>query len=530
MAVAGEYGQSELTVRLALMQDDLHHVKFVLSEEACLEHLLMLRFGSSEFKCPACSCVSHFLPAVKRRACLCDQCGYAVYPAHGTPLEKLRIALKDWYAAIYFLTSNQMSAQDLVRRLGISEAALEQLKREMRPAASPVTPAISIGRWQAEIYRFVAMLVGVGSGADLQPAASRTPKNGPHAHAEPSPRSRNRDPLAEGQRSTPLTSWRFAASGLLAGVMIASAVAIGLQQLNRPSVTEDAELPTLSPMPPRPSIMIAAVEEDIAGAKAAVEEITKTRASVTAPALVEMPAPRPNDTTIASTGKPNDVLRFGPIQVRRHVAETVVRASRIVGADPTLLMAVADKESSFATEVKAKTSSAEGLYQFIEQTWLGTLDEFGEKHGYKREADLIVRLNNYWTVSDPRERSRILDMRRDPYLSALLAGEMLRRDTLQLERKLGRHLTGGEIYLLHFLGPRDAQSFITQVAGGSNLIAADILRKPAEANRSIFYDREGGKTVSEVHQSFEKMIGTRIERYRAVREFEPGPPITEAQQ
>ena len=64
-------------------------------------------------------------------------------------------------------------------------------------------------------------------------------------------------------------------------------------------------------------------------------------------------------------------------------------------------MAVADKESSFATEVKAKTSSATGLYQFIERTWLGVIAEFGEKHGLAREARSIVRVNGQYTVARP---------------------------------------------------------------------------------------------------------------------------------
>jgi hypothetical protein len=181
-------------------------------------------------------------------------------------------------------------------------------------------------------------------------------------------------------------------------------------------------------------------------------------------------------------------------------------------------MAVADKESSFSTAVRAKTSSAEGLYQFIEQTWFGTLREFGEKHGYGKEAQAIVRNpNNRFTVADAAERERILDLRREPYLAALMAGEMLRRDTLRIEAKIGRHLTGGEIYLVHFLGPDGAQTFIAQFGADPDKEAAALLPKPAEANKSIFYDKEGGLSVAEVKDKFEKMISSRLDRYREVR-------------
>ena len=193
----------------------------------------------------------------------------------------------------------------------------------------------------------------------------------------------------------------------------------------------------------------------------------------------------------------------------------------MVGADPTLLMAVADKESSFSTAVKAQTSSATGLYQFIEQTWLGVIYEFGTRHGLAAEAKTIGRSGRQFVIGDANERQRILDMRREPYISALLAAEMLKRDTLRLERALGRHLTGGEIYLIHFLGPDAAQTFIETMEETPGVKAAELLPKPAQANRPIFYADAGGETktlsVSEVHKKFNDMIKVRLDRYSAVR-------------
>ena len=81
--------------------------------------------------------------------------------------------------------------------------------------------------------------------------------------------------------------------------------------------------------------------------------------------------------TESAIGDPNDILEFGPMKIRRHLVQKIVRAAQAVQTDPVLLMAVADKESSFITEVQAKTSSATGLYQFIERTWLGVMRDFG---------------------------------------------------------------------------------------------------------------------------------------------------------
>ena len=228
-----------------------------------------------------------------------------------------------------------------------------------------------------------------------------------------------------------------------------------------------------------------------------------------------------------STGDPNDILEFGPMRIRRHIVQTIVKAAQAVETDPVLLMAVADKESSFITAVQAKTSSATGLYQFIERTWLGVIRDFGPKYGYGQDAALIVPdANDRPSVQDQAERARILDMRRDPYLSALMAGEMLKRDAARIALKIGRELTLGEVYLAHFLGADDAENFLSQVVDKPTAAAAILLPGPARANRSIFFAGTTGRgrhrkpaslSVAQVHQKFEAMMSTRGDRYRDVR-------------
>jgi len=207
--------------------------------------------------------------------------------------------------------------------------------------------------------------------------------------------------------------------------------------------------------------------------------------------------------------------------------QTIVKAAQAVETDPVLLMAVADKESSFITAVQAKTSSATGLYQFIERTWLGVIRDFGPKYGYAQDAALIVPDgNDRPSVQDQSERARILDMRRDPYLSALMAGEMLKRDAARIALKIGRELTLGEVYLAHFLGADDAEDFLSQVVDKPTSAAATLLPGPARANRSIFFAGTTGRgrhrkpaslSVAQVHQKFEAMMSTRGDRYRDVR-------------
>jgi hypothetical protein len=231
----------------------------------------------------------------------------------------------------------------------------------------------------------------------------------------------------------------------------------------------------------------------------------------------------------SSTGDPNDILEFGPMKIRRHLVQTIVKAAQAVQTDPVLLMAVADKESSFITAVQAKTSSATGLYQFIERTWLGVVRDFGGKYGLAKEAALVTAdANDKPVITDAAERARILDLRRDPYLSALMAGEMLKRDAATISQRIGRDLTLGEVYLAHFLGPDDAGDFLDKVVNKPAAAAAALLPGPARANRSIFFaaNRYVGRgrhrkpmslSVAQVHEKFETMMQSRGTRYQNVK-------------
>src|SRR3954463_11882624 len=151
-------------------------------------------------------------------------------------------------------------------------------------------------------------------------------------------------------------------------------------------------------------------------------------------------------------GNPNDVLVFEQMRVPRWLAETVVRAAQATGVDPAYMMALADKESSLLPDNKASTSSAEGLFQFVEGTWLEVLRRYGSKHGYAAEAEAIQMVEGRPEVSDSKARMRILGLRCIPYLSALMAGEMINTHRQILAGKVARDPSFAELYMAHFLG------------------------------------------------------------------------------
>src|ERR1700678_2332202 len=77
--------------------------------------------------------------------------------------------------------------------------------------------------------------------------------------------------------------------------------------------------------------------------------------------------------------------------IRGVVEAAIQRASNATGVDFGFLLGTARRESGYNPGAKAPTSSAAGLFQFVEQTWMSTLKAHGAKYGYARYADLIQK-------------------------------------------------------------------------------------------------------------------------------------------
>src|SRR5829696_4990632 len=190
------------------------------------------------------------------------------------------------------------------------------------------------------------------------------------------------------------------------------------------------------------------------------------------------------------SGNPNEVLVFEQMRVPRWLAETVVRAAQVTAVDPAYLMALADKESSLLPDNKARRSSAEGLFQFIEGTWLEVLRRYGPKYGYAAEAEAIHIVQGRPVVPERNERERILRLRRIPYLSALMAGEMITTHRETLAGKVARDPCFAELYLAHFLGVQGASRFIALLSDKPDESARKAFPRAAKANRALFFAKD----------------------------------------
>lgn len=176
------------------------------------------------------------------------------------------------------------------------------------------------------------------------------------------------------------------------------------------------------------------------------------------------------------------------------------------GADKTgtgfdFLLKTAQRESALDPNAKARTSSATGLFQFIEQTWLSTLKSAGSKHGLQVYSDAIQPSESgRLTVSDPAVRDQILALRKDPKVAAVMAGEFTQKNRDQLASAIGRAPTAGDLYAAHVLGARGAAELIRTAAATPSRVAAQDFPEAAAANRGIFYDKGGqARTVQDVY-------------------------------
>jgi hypothetical protein len=192
-----------------------------------------------------------------------------------------------------------------------------------------------------------------------------------------------------------------------------------------------------------------------------------------------------------------------PAYLRAQPAVTgaIRNAASATGTSFSYLLATAKIESDLNPNLTMKSSSAAGLFQFIDQTWLGTLKQAGPAFGYGDYADAITRTpSGNYVVADPQMRKAIVQLKSDPTANAVMAGVLTQQNAAALGRRIGRAPTENELYIAHFLGAGGASKLIQLTGSDPQASAAAAFPAAAQANRSIFYDRAGNaRSISGVY-------------------------------
>jgi hypothetical protein len=131
---------------------------------------------------------------------------------------------------------------------------------------------------------------------------------------------------------------------------------------------------------------------------------------------------------------------------RVKIAGSIKQAASTTGASFEYLLATAKMESNFDPKASASTSSARGLFQFIDQTWLGTVKEAGSQLGYGKYADAISKNpDGSYSVSDPTARAAIMKLRDDPNAASSMAAVLTQSNSFKLTGRIGRRPSDAEL-------------------------------------------------------------------------------------
>jgi len=157
---------------------------------------------------------------------------------------------------------------------------------------------------------------------------------------------------------------------------------------------------------------------------------------------------------------PSGIRRDDPL-APPWVIRAVVPQATAAGLAPSLLLAVAWRESGFATTATpGNGSTATGMFQFNEDAWLDAIRIYGPKRGLAGYANLLKLEDGGTTAVSDRARRRVLDLRRDVRVSAAMPAETMVRERGALEDDLGRPTRPADLYFRHLF-------WVQQAAGAS---------------------------------------------------------------
>ena len=187
----------------------------------------------------------------------------------------------------------------------------------------------------------------------------------------------------------------------------------------------------------------------------------------------------------------NDAERFG---MDRGVLAAVRLGSVRTGVDFSYMMKLAAAESNFEPGIKATGSSATGLYQFTRDTWLNTVKKYGASYGiedYAAAIEFYVTRSGYQRpmVKDKAVLEHLLELRKNPRLSAMLVAETVRDNQRKLSFSLNREPSQTDLYLTHFLGTDGAITFLKALEETPDVHAGKMFPAAAKSNQDVYSTR-----------------------------------------
>jgi hypothetical protein len=210
---------------------------------------------------------------------------------------------------------------------------------------------------------------------------------------------------------------------------------------------------------------------------------------------------------------PSGIRRDDPL-APPWVIRAVAPQATAAGLAPSLLLAVAWRESGFATTATpGNGSTAAGMFQFNEDAWLDAIRIYGPKHGLTGYSSLLKLEDGGTTAVSDRARRRVLDLRRDVRVSAAMAAKTMVGERGQLEDDLGRPTRPADLYFRHLLGPAGSRRFLPAVAATPSVSSDQFLGRIARGNPIIFYRDGNPLSIGEAYANVAAMLDERMVMY-----------------
>jgi hypothetical protein len=209
----------------------------------------------------------------------------------------------------------------------------------------------------------------------------------------------------------------------------------------------------------------------------------------------------------------------------KHISRSVTaiyEVSKKTGVDFDLLLLKAILESNIGENIVASNSSARGLFQFVENTWLVLMKRYGADLGYPGYAGSIEinKKTGLAKTASQQKRKEILSLRNDPYISTYLKARQIREETSVIKCLKGASVTKTDHYIAHLLGLKLAGKFYSMISSGSPLPVANLgdsqLREAARLNRQFFFNGNTPLTARQAYRRIEQRVKREIKNIASI--------------
>jgi transposase len=133
------------------------------------------RFGD-RCECDGCDRDAKFYRVKTRRSYACEHCGFQVYPTAGTPFERTRTPLRDWFFVMFqFCASrNGVAAKEVERQLGVTYKTAWRMCHQIREYMGAIDGDEPIGGIGTAVEVDETFIGGVKRGKNMRGAAGKT--------------------------------------------------------------------------------------------------------------------------------------------------------------------------------------------------------------------------------------------------------------------------------------------------------------------------------------------------------------------